>query len=170
MHLREWTEGPLKRLSREIGPHTGGWAYCCRDCTVRELTRLVRVGRVAIVRPWPGLPRDQFSGPWLFRTAEARTSNSSASCARDPHRVTGASTGGTGTAVTAAAAAAGTDDDDDDDDDAGLQARERAALNLVAHAKNFSLLEGQDDCWDVLVERLAGSPRNEARAGRAPRI
>jgi hypothetical protein len=27
----------------------------------------------------PGLPRDQFSGPWLFSTAEARTSNSSSS-------------------------------------------------------------------------------------------
>ena len=27
----------------------------------------------------PGLPRDQFSGPWLFSTAEARTINSSSS-------------------------------------------------------------------------------------------
>ena len=27
----------------------------------------------------PGLPRDQFSAPWLFSTAEARTSNSSSS-------------------------------------------------------------------------------------------
>ena len=27
----------------------------------------------------PGLPRDQFSGPWLFRTAEARTINSPSS-------------------------------------------------------------------------------------------
>ena len=33
----------------------------------------------------PGLPRDQFSGPWLFSTAEARTINSSSSSS--PRRV-----------------------------------------------------------------------------------
>ena len=33
----------------------------------------------ARARRRPGLPRDQFYGPWLFSTAEARTSNSSSS-------------------------------------------------------------------------------------------
>ena len=32
----------------------------------------------------PGLPRGQFSGPWLFSTAEARTSNSSSSSSALP--------------------------------------------------------------------------------------
>ena len=34
-------------------------------------------------------PRDQFSGPWLFSTAEARTSNSSSSCLIHHHHRAG---------------------------------------------------------------------------------
>ena len=36
-------------------------------------------GRALDLAPAPGLPRDQFSGPWLFSTADARTINSSSS-------------------------------------------------------------------------------------------
>ena len=38
---------------------------------------LERIGQLML--DLPGLPRDQFSGPWLLSTAEARTINSSSS-------------------------------------------------------------------------------------------
>ena len=37
----------------------------------------------------PGLPRGQFSGPWLFSTAEARTSNSPSSAREAPKGLPG---------------------------------------------------------------------------------
>ena len=42
-------------------------------------TRDIPLSSAAQLRALPGLPRDQFSGPWLFSTAEARTINSSSS-------------------------------------------------------------------------------------------
>ena len=43
---------------------------------------------LTLAKTRPGLPRDQLPGPWLFITAEARTSNSSSSAPGEPDRPT----------------------------------------------------------------------------------
>ena len=59
--LRRRMTPPHQRFSPRIFPQDASRAE-------REFVRAQRR---------PGLPRDQFSGPWLFSTAEARTINSS---------------------------------------------------------------------------------------------
>ena len=65
---RHMTSSPQRFFPSRIFPHDV-------SRTEREFVR---------ARRRPGLPRDQFSGPWFFSTAEARTSNSSSPILRSP--------------------------------------------------------------------------------------
>ena len=79
----------LKRACRSgssVRRRSGGAAACIDDDELSILVAIFSTWRQMADRLRPGLPRDQFSGPWLFSTAEARTINSSSWRTGSPER------------------------------------------------------------------------------------